>query len=71
MVANAASWLSGVTPAQQEAMTLTGISGRYALIKIALETTQISVQSPTNVTVIHPMQALLYLDSGILNFQPL
>ena len=40
MVVNAASWLAGVTPAQQAAITFTGVSGRYALMSSALDTTQ-------------------------------
>ena len=50
-------------------MTLTGISGRYALIKIALETTQISVQSPTNVTVISSFSAIFVISSARI-FEP-
>lgn len=46
IVHNAASWLSGVTPAQQDESTQTGSSGAYALTRSALDTTQISVQRP-------------------------
>lgn len=43
MVSNAALYFSGVTPAQQDASTVIGTSGRKALSIRALETTQISV----------------------------
>lgn len=46
---SAFSWLSGVTPAQHFASTMIGTSGRDALTRSALEITQISVHSPTNV----------------------
>ena len=49
MAFSAFSWLSGVTPAQHVASTQIGTSGRYALIRSALEITQMSVQSPTSV----------------------
>ena len=50
MAFKAFSWLSGVTPAQQEAVTLTGSSGKNAFNTIALEMTQISVQRPISST---------------------
>ena len=46
MASNALSWLSGVTPAQQEESTLIGVSGTVAFKSNALEMTQISVQRP-------------------------
>lgn len=46
---SAFSWLSGVTPAQHFASTMIGTSGRDALTRSALEITQMSVHSPTNV----------------------
>ena len=46
MVVNADACVSGVTPAQQRASTVTSISGNAALIISAFETTHMSVQSP-------------------------
>ena len=48
MVSSAALCFSGVTPAQQEASTVIRTSGIAAFSSSALETTQISVQSPTS-----------------------
>ena len=48
MVARAASWLAGVTPAHSLASTRIGTSGSMALISSALLTTQMSVHSPTS-----------------------
>src|SRR5574344_27477 len=50
IVASAARWLFFVTPAQQDESTCTVISGQFALISNAFETTQISVQRPTSST---------------------
>ena len=44
---SAAAWLSGVTPAQQEASTEMRTSGIIAFSSSALEITQMSVHSPT------------------------
>lgn len=51
MAARAVRWLSGVTPAQHRASTRISASGKNALTSRALEITQMSVQSPTKVTV--------------------
>lgn len=51
IASSARSWLSGVTPAQQFASTWIRTSGRNAFSSIALEITQMSVQSPTRVMV--------------------
>ena len=44
--ARAVAWLSGVTPALQSARISMGTSGKKARSSIALEITQMSVQSP-------------------------
>lgn len=46
MVASAASWAAGVTPAQRAGFTVSGTSGSAALMSRALLTTQMSVQRP-------------------------
>ena len=46
---SACVWLSGVTPAQQFASTIIGVSQSNDFIFSALEITQISVHNPTNV----------------------
>ena len=48
MVARAASWVAGVTPAQQALSTEISISGKFAFSIRALDTTQMSVHSPTS-----------------------
>ena len=52
MAFSAVPWLSGVTPAQQAASTAMGVSGRKARSSMALEITQISVQTPMFLLVI-------------------
>ena len=47
-VSRAARCFSGVTPAQQAASTESFVSGRYAFSSRALDTTQMSVQTPTS-----------------------
>lgn len=54
MAARAFSWLSGVTPAQQETRTEIGISHNRAFRQRALEITQMSVHRPTNSTAVYP-----------------
>ena len=49
MASSARAWLSGVTPAQQDASTRIGTSGKNAFSSMALDMTQISVHSPTRV----------------------
>ena len=49
MTASAFLWPSGVDPAQHAASTIIGLSGKKALRIIALEITQISVQTPISV----------------------
>ena len=46
IVSNALLCFSGVTPAQQPAVTDIGTSGRNAFISKAFETTQMSVHNP-------------------------
>lgn len=50
MALRALIWLSGVTPAQQDASTAMGTSGKKDLRTRALEITQISVHSPMSTT---------------------
>ncbi len=47
MVVRAASWDSGVIPAQQLESTVISTSGKNAFVIRAFETTHISVQTPT------------------------
>ena len=49
IASNAFLWLCGVTPAQHEASTIIGTSGKNAFVIITFEITQISVHNPTNV----------------------
>ena len=48
MVASAASWACGVTPAHRAGSTRTGTSGKWALMSSALLITQMSVQTPAS-----------------------
>ena len=50
MVVRAASWVSGVTPAQQALSTEISISGKFAFSISALDTTQMGVQRSKNLS---------------------
>lgn len=64
MVVRAASWVSGVTPAQQVLSTEISISGKFAFSISALDTTQMSVHSPTSSTVKFYPAAAWYSSRG-------
>ena len=64
MVARAASWVAGLTPAQQEASTAMGTSGKLAFSSRALLTTQMSVHRPMRVRVKASPAAASFTSSG-------
>ena len=65
MAARAVLWLSTETPAEQEASTAIGTSGNAALSTIALEITQISVQSPQSSMRSMQLSGVMMLDGAV------